>query len=60
MTNEEREEEIRQVESEIKLLHEFEQSLRVNSSHRPIVLQRILAREQAALAELKRGLKERQ
>jgi len=52
-----REEEIRQIESELELLREFERALEVNSSHRPIVLQRILTREQAALAELRKEMR---
>ena len=52
-----REEQIRLVEEEIQLLSEFQEGLRVNSSHRPIVLQRILARLEAALDELRKGMK---
>jgi len=61
-----REEEIRLVEEEIAELHEeFDWSHPENNyTHEATltyaIFQRILAREQAALAELRRGMKERQ
>jgi len=50
-----REEEIRQVEEEIKFLHELKSFGSWVENHTG--WQRILAREQAALADLKRGMK---
>ena len=55
MTNEEREEEIRQVGEEIAYLHNIMgEAVNKAPTH---CIHRILAHEQATLAELKRGLK---